>query len=91
MCKLTLSKHVVQASLNVCTSICMFVCPMFYLYVENWYCHYAFAIVKNENVYMRVLIKNLKKKEREGAYISGHLILSHFETYNCSDVKTDLS
>ena len=46
------------------TSTCMFVCPMFYLYVENWYFHYAFANVKTGNVYMRVhvLIKVKKKK-----------------------------
>ena len=59
----TLSKHVVQASLNVCTGTCtcMFVCLCFYLYVQNWYFHDAFANVKTDNVYMRVLIKNFKK------------------------------
>ena len=41
-------------------SVQVFVCLCvicFYLYVENWYCHYAFTIVKNKNVYMRVLIQ----------------------------------
>ena len=31
MCKLIFIKNIAQASLNVCTSICMFVCSMLYL------------------------------------------------------------
>ena len=42
----------------MCVQVFVCLCVLcFYLYVKNWYCHYAFAIVKNENVYMRVLIK----------------------------------
>ena len=43
----------------MCVQVLVCLCVLcFYLYVENWYFHYAFVDVKTDNVYMRVLIKN---------------------------------
>ena len=60
----------------MCVQVFVCLCVLcFYLYVENWYCHYAFAIVKNENVYMRVLIKIKKKIFKHQTYRFGLIIV----------------